>query len=91
MVVLQMVASCSPGTFCRNEYKGRRAFQCEIIWQDGGDLDSGGCGPSRGPSLALILLPGPLLFHILGAGEMGDLSYLLPLTQLPTQGFWLLN
>lgn len=21
MVILQMVASCSPGTFCRNEYK----------------------------------------------------------------------
>lgn len=61
MVILQMVASCSPGTFCRNEYKGRRASECEIIGRNR-DHDSGGCGLSSAPSSALLLFQGLFCF-----------------------------
>lgn len=77
MVILQMVASCSLGTFCRNEYKGRRAFKYEITRQNRVDCDSSGHDPSGVPSSSLLFLAGALLSYFLGAGEVCDLSYLL--------------
>lgn len=58
MVMLQMVASCSLGTFCRNEYKARRASKYEITGQNRVDSVSNGHDPSGVPSSSILLLAG---------------------------------